>query len=65
MIEWLQSIGLSLNSDYGYIVYTTACVLAVIVVSSIVSCIFGVVLGIFNKICERSAYNGCNSYNRS
>lgn len=49
MIEWLQSIGISLTSEYGYIVYTTACVLAVIVVSSIVSCIFGVVLGIFNK----------------
>ena len=35
MIEWLQSIGLSLTSEYGYIVYTTACVLAVIVVSSV------------------------------
>lgn len=49
MISWLESIGLSLSSEYGYIVYTTACVLAVMVVSSIVSCIFGVVLGIFNK----------------
>lgn len=49
MIEWLQSIGLFLNSEYGYIVYTTACVLAVMIVSAIISCIFGVVLGIFSK----------------
>lgn len=49
MIDWLNSIGLSLTSEYGYIVYTTACVLAVMVISSIVSCIFGTVLGIFSK----------------
>ena len=49
MIDWLQSIGLSLTSEYGYIVYTNACVLAVMIVSSIISCVFGVVLGIFSK----------------
>lgn len=49
MIAWLESIGLSLTSEYGYIVYTTACIIAVIIVSSVVSCIMGVVFGIFSK----------------
>lgn len=49
MIEWLESIGLSVSSEYGYIVYTTACVLAVMVVSAIISCIFSAVFGVFNK----------------
>lgn len=49
MIDWLNSIGLSVTSEYGYIVYTTACVLSVMVCSAIISCIFSAVFGIFNR----------------
>lgn len=49
MITWLQSIGLSASGDYAYMVYATACVLAVMIISCIASVIFGVFTGIFHK----------------
>lgn len=49
MIEWLQSIGLTTSGDYAYMVYATACVLAVMIISCITSVIFGVFTGIFHK----------------
>lgn len=49
MIDWLQSIGLSPTGDYAYMVYATACVLAVMIISCITSVIFGVFTGIFHK----------------
>lgn len=49
MIQWLESIGLSFSSPYDYMIYATACVLAVMIVSAITSVIFGVFTGIFHK----------------
>lgn len=49
MIQWLESIGLSVTGDYAYMVYATACILAVMIVSAITSVIFGVFTGIFHK----------------
>lgn len=49
MITWLESIGLTLSGDFAYMVYATACVLAVMIVSAITSVIFGVFTGIFHK----------------
>lgn len=49
MIEWLQSIGLSASGEYSYMVYATACVLAVMIISCISSVIFGIFTGIFHK----------------
>ena len=49
MIQWLEGIGLSMNSEYAYMVFATACVLAVMIISSITSVIFGVFTGIFHK----------------
>lgn len=49
MISYLESIGLSMSSEYAYMVYATACVLAVMIISSITSVIFGVFTGIFHK----------------
>lgn len=49
MIEWLQSIGLSASGEFAYMVYATACVLAVMIISCISSVIFGIFTGIFHK----------------
>lgn len=49
MITWLESIGLTASGEYGYMVFATACVLAVMIISCITSVIFGVFTGIFHK----------------
>ncbi len=49
MLTWLNSIGLSVSSEYGFLVYACAGALAVIVVGAVVSCIFGVFTATFHR----------------
>ena len=51
MLAWLSDLGFTVSAfgEYKYMIYAAAVAISVLMISSIVSVIFGVIVGVFNK----------------